>query len=134
MAKLSDIEGLGGKNADKLKAAGITTLEKLLDTCCTKKGRKKIADQTGINEKTVLIWVNKADLSRIKGISTQYGDLLKFAGVDTVAELAQRNPENLHAKMVQENEGGVLVKKLPSVKQVGDWVAQAKDLPRKVTY
>ncbi len=134
MAKLSDIEGLGGKNAEKLKAAGVTTLEKLLDTCCTKKGRKDVAGKTGINEKTILIWVNKADLSRIKGIATQYGDLLKYAGVDTVAELAQRNPDNLHAKMVEENEDGILVKKLPSAKQVGDWVAQAKALPRKVTY
>jgi len=134
MSKLSDIEGLGEKFADQLKKAGVTSISSLLETGCTKKGRKALAEETGINEKMVLIWVNKADLSRIKGVSTQYGDLLKYAGVDTVAELAQRNPANLCAKMEEANEGGVLVKKLPSQSQVSDWVAQAKELPRVVTY
>ena len=134
MSKLSDIEGLGEKNAEKLKKAGVTTLENLLDTCCSKKGRKDAADKTGINEKMILIWVNKADLSRIKGVSTQYADLLKYAGVDTIVELAQRNPENLYAKLVEANEGSVLVKKLPTQSQVSEWIDQAKDLPRVVTH
>jgi len=43
-----------------------------------------------------LEWVNLADLYRIKGVGEEYSDLLEEAGVDTVVELAQRNPENLH--------------------------------------
>jgi len=134
MSKLSDIEGIGEKYANKLKEAGVTTIENLLEKCCSKKGRSELAGKTGIKEKMILIWVNKADLARINGVSTQYADLLKYTGVDTIAELAQRNPENLFAKIVEANEGGVLVKKLPTQSQVSEWIVQAKELPRLITY
>ncbi len=134
MSHLSDIEGIGESYSTVLKLAGITSLENLLDTCCNKKGRKEIAEKTGISEKSILNWVNRADLARIKGVSTQYADLLEFAGVDTVPELSQRKAENLHSKMLDVNEEKKLVRKTPSLAQVEDWVAQAKDLPRIVSY
>ena len=92
---MSEIEGIGEAYSAKLEQAGIVSLADLLKVCCEKKGRKEVAEKCGISEKLVLNWVNRADLSRIKGVSTQYADLLECAGVDTVAELAQRNPENL---------------------------------------
>lgn len=134
MAKLSDIEGIGPAYAAKLEAAGITSQDNLLKTCCAKKGRKEIAEKSGVSEKLILNWVNRADLSRIKGVSTQYADLLECAGVDTVPELAQRNAENLQAKMSEINEEKNLVRKVPTSSQVEDWVAQAKELPRVVTH
>ena len=134
MAKLSEIEGIGEAYSAKLEAEGIRSIEDLLNKGCEKKGRKEIAEKTGISEKLILNWVNLADLSRIKGISTQYADLLEFAGVDTVPELAQRNPENLQAKMSEINTEKNLVRKVPSVSQVQDWVTQAKGLPRVVNY
>ena len=134
MAKLSEIEGIGEAYSDKLKAAGVSSLEKLLEVGCSKKGRKELADKSGISEKLILSWVNRADLSRIKGISTQYADLLKQAGVDTVPELAQRNPDNLQAKMEEINKAKKLVRKIPTASQVKDWVAQAKRLPRVITH
>ena len=82
MAKLSDIEGIGETYANKLKNAGIGSTQALLDSGSSKKGRKKIAEESGVSEKRVLAWVNRADLSRIKGVSTQYADLLEAAGVD----------------------------------------------------
>ncbi len=134
MAKLSEIEGIGEAYSTKLEDAGITSLENLLEICCVKKGRKEMAEKSGISEKLILEWVNRADLSRIKGVSTQYADLLECAGVDTVPELAQRKPENLLAKMIEVNEEKSLVRKVPTESQVQDWVAQAKELPRVVTH
>jgi predicted flap endonuclease-1-like 5' DNA nuclease len=134
MTKLAKIEGIGDAFSAKLEETGISSLEKLLETCCDKKGRKHTAEKSGISEKQILGWVNRADLSRIKGISTQYADLLESAGVDTVPELAQRKPENLHAKMVEINEEKNLVRKVPTANQVQDWVAQANVLPRIVTH
>ena len=134
MAKLSEIEGIGEAYSGKLKEAGITSLENLLEICCDKKGRKEAAEKSGISEKQILNWVNRADLSRIKGVSTQYADLLKFSGVDTVPELALRNPENLQIKMSEINEAKKLVRKEPVVSQVRDWIAQAKELPRVITH
>lgn len=134
MTKLVDIEGIGETYAGKLKEGGITSVENLLEKGAEKKGRQSIADECGISEKLVLSWVNRADLSRIKGVSTQYADLLECAGVDTVPELAQRNAANLHEKMVSVNEEKNLVRQVPSASQVEDWVSQAKDLPRAINY
>lgn len=134
MAKLSEIEGIGETYQAKLEAEGISTVEKLLDGCCEKKSRKALADKTGVSEKLILNWVNRADLSRVKGISTQYADLLECAGVDTVPELAQRNAENLHSKMLEINTEKNLVRQVAGLGQVEDWIAQAKQLPRKINY
>jgi len=134
MAKLAEIEGIGEAYSTKLEEAGITSLENLLETCCEKKGRKELAEKSGVSEKLILGWVNRADLARVKGISTQYADLLKVAGVDTVPELAQRKADNLQAKMAEINEEKNLVRKIPTTSQVEDWVAQAKELPRVITH
>jgi len=134
MAALEEIEGIGPSNAGKLKEAGIGSIEKLLEEGKTPKGRKGIAEKTSIGDSQILKWVNRADLARIKGVGEEYADLLECAGVDTVPELAQRNAENLTAKMTEVNEEKNLVRSLPSQKQVEGWVAQAKDLPRVITY
>lgn len=134
MAKLAEIEGIGEAYAAKLQAAGVSSLEDFLKKCADKKGRKEMAEKTGISSKLILNWVNRADLTRIKGVSTQYADLLEAAGVDSVPELAQRNPENLQKKMAEVNEAKKLVRKIPTESQVADWVMQAKELPRVVTH
>lgn len=134
MTKLSEIEGIGETYSGKLTQAGITSLENLLDTCCDRAGRKHTADKCGISESLLLNWVNRADLSRVKGISTQYADLLEVAGVDTVPELAQRKAENLHAKMAEVNEQRHLVRRIPSLADVEDWVTQAKALPKVISH
>ena len=134
MAKLTEIKGLTEEHAAKLETAGISSEEMMLQKCAEKKMRKQCAEETGISEQLILNWVNRADLSRIKGVSTQYADLLECAGVDTVPELAQRNPENLQAKMVEVNEEENFVQKVPALTQVQEWVKQAKELPRAINY
>ncbi|MEM8962717.1 MAG: DUF4332 domain-containing protein [Acidobacteriota bacterium] len=134
MAKLADIEGIGEVYAGKLEKAGIKSQAKLLEAGRKPKGRKDIAEKSGISGKLVLAWVNRADLARIKGVGEEYADLLEHAGVDTVPELAQRNAANLHAKMAEVNEAKNLVRRLPPQSQVENWVAQAKELPRAIEY
>ena len=132
--KLVELEGVGEAYAEKLKAAGIATIEALLEKGAAPKGRKEIAEKSGIGEKLILEWVNHADLFRIKGVGSEYADLLEEAGVDTVMELAQRKPENLLQKMIESNEAKKLVRKMPVLAQVTDWVEQAKKLPRVISY
>ncbi len=134
MAKLLDIEGIGDVYAGKLAGAGLTTTEALLAAGRTPKGRKELAEKTGISGDLILEWVNHADLYRIKGVGSEYSDLLEEAGVDTVAELAQRNPENLLEKMTDVNEQKKLVRRLPVLSMVKGWVDQAKKLPRQIEY
>lgn len=134
MASLMQIEGIGPVNAEKLKGAGLATTDALLEAGQKPKGRADLAAATGISEKSILRWVNMADLFRIKGVGEEYSDLLEAAGVDTVAELAQRKAENLRAKMVEVNEQDKLVRRVPTLNEVTGWVEQAKALPRAVEY
>ncbi len=134
MASVIDIEGIGPAYAEKLKAAKISTTETLLERGAAPKGRAEIEEATGISHKLVLRWVNMADLYRIKGVGSEYSELLEASGVDTVPELAHRNAANLHAKMAEVNGEKNLVRELPTLHAVESWVAQAKELPRVVTY
>jgi predicted flap endonuclease-1-like 5' DNA nuclease len=134
MTKVVDVEGIGPVYAKKLTDAGISTVEGLLETGGTPKGRKTIAEKSGITETLILEWVNRADLARIKGVGSEYADLLEASGVDTVVELGKRVPANLFKKMEEVNAAKKLVRKLPTESQVSDWVEQAKHLERKVTY
>jgi predicted flap endonuclease-1-like 5' DNA nuclease len=134
MAKLTKVEGIGQVYAAKLQEAGITTTQALLEIGATPQGRKEIAEKTGISGTLILQWVNHVDLFRIRGVGEEYSDLLEAAGVDTVPELAQRNPENLHQKLTTVNQEKKLVRQLPNQAQVSNWIEQAKRLPRVVTY
>jgi predicted flap endonuclease-1-like 5' DNA nuclease len=134
MTSLVKIEGIGEKYAMKLKMVGISTTDVLLDRGRTPQGRADVAKKSGISRNLILEWVNLADLFRIKGVGEEYSDLLEEAGVDTVVELAQRNPDNLYHSVVEVNQQKKLVRKLPTQGQVTDWVKQAKKLPRILEY
>lgn len=134
MSSIKDVEGIGKVYADKLQAAGVKTTEALLEQGASPKGRKLLAEKTGIAEKSILEWVNHVDLYRINGVGSEYSDLLEEAGVDTIVELATRNPEHLFKAMTEANDKKKLVRKLPTQDQVAGWIAQAKKLPRIITY
>ena len=60
MASIVDVEGIGPAYAEKLKEKGIATTDALLEACATAKGREDMAAATGISEKLILGWANKA--------------------------------------------------------------------------
>ncbi|NCN09141.1 MAG: DUF4332 domain-containing protein [Leptospira sp.] len=134
MAKLVDVEGIGPKYADTLKKAGIRSTHDLLKKGGTPEGRKKIVKDSGISSKLILEWVNHVDLFRIKGVGSEYADLLEEAGVDSVVELAKRTPKNLFEAMLATNVKKKLVRIAPALVKVEKWVAQAKKLPRAVSH
>ncbi len=128
------IEGIGPVNAGKLREHGIATTEALLSQGGTAAGRRKLAEASGISETAILEWVNRADLMRVKGVGEEYSDLLEASGVDTVKELRRRKAENLHKAMLQVNEDKRLVRRPPSLSEVGRWIEHAKTLEAVVTY
>ncbi len=134
MRNLEHIEGIGSHYAGILKQHGIDSLNELLSHCAQPKERQALAEKTEISPKLILKWANQADLARINGIGEEYGELLERSGVDTVPELAQRNPGHLLQAMQQHNEKIKRVRRLPSLADVEDWVKQAKDLPRALFY
>lgn len=134
VGKLSDIEGIGPSYAAKLEAAGVATPKQLLEVAGSRTGRKQLAEKSGISGETLLRFVNRADLTRVKGVGTQYSDLLEAAGVDTTRELARRNPEHLLEQLTKVNAEKKLVRQLPTQAQVEGWVESAKSLPPAVDY
>lgn len=134
MVKLTEIEGIGEQYSQQLKSIGIEDQFQFLRACSERTGREKVAQQTGISSKLILKWTNQADLARINGIGEEYAELLERSGVDTVPELAQRNPESLHNKLQETNEKLALVRQTPGLAQVTSWITQAKDLPRMIYY
>jgi ribosomal protein L35AE/L33A len=133
-SKIVDIEGIGPSFSEKLGVENIHTTNDLLEAGATTKSRKQLAEKTGISPHLILEWVNLADLFRIKGVGEQYADLLEEAGVDTVIELSTRNATNLHAKVVEVNEAKKLVRRVPTLAMIEDWISEAKTLPRKIEY
>lgn len=132
--KIEEIEGIGPVYGEKLKAAGITTVDNLLEQCAAKAGRLSVARETGIEEKLILKWANNADLFRIHGIGPQFAELLEEAGVDTVKELRTRNAANLHAKIQEVNEGRKLVRRLPSLEQITKMIEEAGKVGVRMSY
>jgi predicted RecB family nuclease len=131
---LSAIDGIDAGDAETLKAAGVRTTAKLLEAAKNPKGRRLLADKTGIDEKRILGWANAADRMRIKGMGREYACLLRAVGVDTVKELKYRNPANLAKAMAEMNAKRKLVRFLPSEKLVVRWVEHARKLPLKISY
>ena len=134
MASILEIEGIGRVNAAKLRDAGVRSTTALLNRAGSAKGRKELASTTGIDESVILQWVNHADLFRVRGIGSEYSDLLEAAGVDTIPELKQRNAGALYEALVATNKQKRLVRKLPTAKQVAAWIKVAKSLSRIVKY
>ena len=132
--KIIDIEGVGDVYAEKLQAAGIKKVSELLEKCAAPKGRKELAEATGIPEKLILKWTNHADLFRINGVGPQFAELLEAAGVDTVKEFRHRVAENLQPKLMEVNEKKNICNRVPAVSEIQKMIDQAKELEPKMTY
>lgn len=131
---IHEIQGIGPNYASKLLGIGINTVAKLLEDGATRTGRLKLTETTGIPESLILTWVNHADLMRINGIGDQFAELLEAAGVDTVKELRNRVPENLHKKVTEVNAAKNLSGRVPSLNELTQIIELAKDLEPVVTY
>jgi predicted flap endonuclease-1-like 5' DNA nuclease len=132
--KIVDVEGIGPAYAEKLQGAGCVTTDEFLAKAGKKAGRVALAGATGISEKLILEWANHVDLMRIDGVGSEYADLLEAAGVDSPAELAQRNAANLAVTFAELDAGRNTVRRIPSQSVVEGWIAQAKSMERMVEH
>lgn len=131
---VKDLRGATDALVAKLKDKGIGDNGKLLAATAAPAQRKELAAHCGCDTKAILELCNRADLARIKGVSGVYSDLLEHSGVDTVKELATRRPDNLHAKIKETNDKEKLTERPPTAAAVENWVKQAKELPKILTY
>ena len=129
-----DVEGIGPVYAEQLGAVGVHTTEELLERGAKPRGREDLEATTGIGHALILKWVNRVDLYRIKGVGSEYSDLLEIAGVDSPVELAHRNPANLVETLAEANAARNLVRRLPTLDEVTAWIEESKTLPKVVEH
>ncbi|HFC53631.1 MAG TPA: DUF4332 domain-containing protein [Gammaproteobacteria bacterium] len=126
---VEEVEGIGKGFGKKLRALGIETTEDLLQRCCTRQGWEEVADKIGLKERYVVRkWASMSDLMRITGIMGQYAELLEFSDVNSVQDLASRDPAQLLEKLKDVNQREHRVKEVPSLEAVASWIEQAKTL------
>jgi predicted flap endonuclease-1-like 5' DNA nuclease len=128
-----ELLGMTPKEARNLANEGAHSAGDLLRLAAKPSERQRLAAKTGMPPSRLLTFVNYADLMRITGVGPRYSFLLEDAGVDTVAELAQRNPDSLFATVKRVNNS-VIVFRRPSAEQIKTWVSRARTLPRAVEY
>jgi predicted flap endonuclease-1-like 5' DNA nuclease len=134
VTNIEDIEGIGPAFAEKLRAAGISSVEELLGAGKTPAMRQALAEKTGLSGDSILTWVNHADLFRINGVAGEFAELLEASGVDSVPELAQRVAANLQGRMTEVNAQKSLTRRVPSVEMLEGWIKEAKTMPRMVEH
>ncbi|MCL5257121.1 MAG: DUF4332 domain-containing protein [Chloroflexi bacterium] len=131
---ISELRGVSKDLGTKLEEQGITNTDELLRAAKTSTSRAALAKTAGVDTKVILELANKADLSRIQGVAGSFSDLLEEAGVDTVKELGNRVPENLHDKLETLNKEKKIAGRTPSTEMIADWVSQARSMPSSLEY
>lgn len=130
---IREIPGIATDIAEILKKEGIRTTNAFLRVTKTPKQRLKMAEKAGIDIKVVLNMATACDRMRIRGVGSEYAQLLGAAEVKTVKDLKVRNPQNLVKKMGNANNRK-LVRVLPKEKTVQRWIENAKKLPPLIRY
>lgn len=88
------IEGIGTKYASRLNYNGIITQPQLV-----RADARAIAKHAGCTTELAEEWQGNARLMEVKGIGPQFAEILAMAGLRTVEQLANSNPEELLAKV-----------------------------------
>ncbi len=130
---VEQIEGIGRNYGAKLREAGISTTADLLRAAGSRQKRRELARRTGIEEGRLAKWVAMADFMRIKGIGSQYAELLEAVGLRTIRELRAERVEELESRMTRVNGDARVTRALPARKTIARWIEQAKNLPPAVS-
>lgn len=112
-----------------LRRRGIVDSEQLLAATRTQGARAALAIATGLSVIEVYDMAIRADLARVRGIGYAYAELLLAAGVDRTQMLARWPALALRARLAVVNAERLITQRLPSLRQVTDWIAEAEQLP-----
>lgn len=133
--RIDEVEGVGAAYAERLAKAGVSTVDDLLMAGAKPGSREKLAEATGISPKLILEWANRVDLMRVPGVGSEYSDLLEAAGVDSPAELARRNAENLAAAIsAYAAAHPEVVRRVPGQATIAGWIEEAQKLPKVIEH
>lgn len=129
-AALKDFPGVDPEDLAVLAAAGIRHAGHMMNAGRTPADRQALAEKTGVLLDTILELVKLSDLSRLRGVRGIRARLYVDAGIDTVAQMAEWEPEALRQTIVEfvERSGFEGVPTLPA--EARATVAEARRLPQ----
>lgn len=129
MARLEMIKGIDKGCADLLReTCAINSVTALLKAGATPEGREFLAAALNVPCEGIIQWLHQADMFRVKGVGKEYLALLNEVGVKTLDQLRQQAAETLCERMRQVNGNHRLVRRLPTLEMVNDWIEQANEL------
>ncbi|UCE36038.1 MAG: DUF4332 domain-containing protein [Thermoplasmata archaeon] len=131
-----DMELFSTKEKMSLTSADIQTTADLLKRVLTPELREQLRKETGLKSQRINDLANYMDLMRITTVSEGFAVLLESVGVDSVPELAIRNPDNLFNNSITPYNitGKSIITVKPTIDDVRKWVIEAKTLPKMVEY
>lgn len=128
--EIVDIEGIGPKFAKMLNEVGIKTTEDL-----RKESIIEMSEATDISTKLLFKWQCMADLFRVRRAAEEYTEVLFEMGIQTVRELSEQDPDELHNEVKQFAEEAKEkpgwqgdVRKVPTRNDIELWIYSAKEL------
>lgn len=124
---INALHGVGQSFAQKLNAAGISTVSDLLNAVASVAARERLLAMD-VSESRLRRWSREADLLRLHGCGMNEALLLDSAGITGTAALATEEPRHLYERLraVAHERGDAPP---PAFAWVESWVAQAKHLP-----
>ena len=125
---IETIEGVGSAYGGLLRNLGINSVKDLLTVGASEDARRDLADKVGVPYWTMLKWICRGDLLRVKGVGKKYSALLELAGVNSVTDLSTRNARNLSKMLGSVNMERNVVRRTPPVKTIEIWVNTAETL------
>jgi hypothetical protein len=131
---LSKFRGVKPEYVDRLAAEGVKNVSQMLKAGRTPAVRQALAERTGIPLDIILEYVKLSDLARIPGTKGIRARLYYDAGVDTLEEMAQWDPEALRAMVIDFVERTDFDGLAPLPKEAASAVATANRLPKVVEY
>ncbi|MFN7928710.1 MAG: DUF4332 domain-containing protein [Blastocatellia bacterium] len=118
---LIDVEGIGPAYEKKLANGGVTSRAELLGADLS-----ALATSSGIGEGLLKKWVSQVQLAQLEGLSDQDAEILVAGGINSVQDLAAAHADILNGTLIAINAEKNLVKEVPSVLQIKNWIEQAK--------
>lgn len=134
MTSIKEIINIDSRAIERLREAGVNTLEQLLERGSTSAARMRLADETQLDDGLIKQWVHQADLMRVNGIGPEFAHLLCQVGVLTTPKLAYRSTDSLYAELVEGNQDERVMRKLPGIHELHGFIAAAKHLPKVIRH
>lgn len=78
--------------------------------------------------------VQRADLARVRGTGFVFSQMLRDLYVVDVKILADHKPATLYGRLRRYNRDTEAHSRAPTASEVTDWIEQARNLPKLVTY